>query len=73
MRKVERPEAVRLPMMMKLIKRKKAMKCTTVNAGYIEIEGDRERVRYIDNSKYKICLSEAYVRPLHVLDSFSRS
>lgn len=38
---------------------------------YIGLEGDHKIVRrYINNSKHKICLSEAYLKPPHIPDNF---
>lgn len=43
---------------------------------FLDISSSKEianRLIYIDNYKYKICLSDAYVKSPHVSDSFLRS
>lgn len=47
--------------------------CATVDPGYIKLQGDGEIVLYIDNSKYKICLPEAYLKTPHITENFLRS
>lgn len=39
---------------------------TTIDPGYIKLEGYSEVIQYTDNSKYKRCLLEARLKTMHV-------